>query len=93
MRGVSILSNSAAEQEVLYRDDDDLRRERIMRHRASAMFLEEIHDLVYVRGTLYDAQHGRMKIGDGKTWHRVVRNLADGSWRSGGPGASYGKVD
>lgn len=51
------------------------------RHRATRMVCA---DAVYVSGMLRDAEHGSLKIGDGKTWHKVVRNLSEGSWRAGG---------
>jgi hypothetical protein len=42
---------------------------------------------VYVRGFLRDVEHGKIRIGDGETWHRVIKNKAAGSW------AATGEVD
>jgi hypothetical protein len=28
-----------------------------------------------------DEEHGALKLGDGKTWHLVVKNLAVAGWR------------
>jgi hypothetical protein len=39
---------------------------------------------VYVSGMIRDSEHGPMKLGDGKTWYKVYRNLADGSWGASG---------
>jgi hypothetical protein len=57
-------------------------RGRTERHVASRMTV--IDDNVYVSGMLRDAQHGPMKLGDGKEWFRVVRNVADSSWGANG---------
>jgi hypothetical protein len=51
------------------------------RHRASRMYL---NGAVYVAGVLRDEEHGPLKLGDGRTWYRVVRNTADGSWGATG---------
>lgn len=54
---------------------------RRTRHRATRLVC---NGAVYVSGMLRDAEHGPLKLGDGKTWFRVVRNTADGAWRAGG---------
>ena len=35
---------------------------------------------IYAKGTVYHRQHGRMKLGNGKEWHVVVKNMALRSW-------------
>ncbi len=54
---------------------------RYNRHRATNMY---INGDVYVRGRMRDAEHGTYTIGDGKTWHKVVKNRAEGSWQATG---------
>jgi len=61
---------------------------RVGRHMASRMLILEgapkdgLSDNdqsgVYVKGEIRDAEHDTTYLGD--TWHRVVRNTADGSW-------------
>jgi hypothetical protein len=43
-----------------------------------------LNGAVYVAGVLRDEEHGPLKLGDGRTWYRVVRNTADGSWGATG---------
>ena len=54
---------------------------RARRHRATRMYL---NGSVFVSGMLRDEEHSALKIGDGKTWYRVVRNRAQASWGAGG---------
>jgi len=35
---------------------------------------------IFVKGTVYHRQHGRMRLGNGKEWHVVVKNTALRSW-------------
>ena len=43
-----------------------------------------INGSVYVSGMVRDEEHTPLKLGNGKTWYQVVRNLSDGSWAAGG---------
>jgi len=54
---------------------------RGLRHVASRVYL---NGAVYVSGMLRDIEHGHLKLGDGRGWFKVVRNLADGSWGATG---------
>jgi len=54
---------------------------RRKRHRASRMVCS---DAVYVSGMIRDEEHDLLRLGDGKQWFRVVRNLSPGSWKAGG---------
>jgi hypothetical protein len=51
------------------------------RHVATRMYL---NGSVYVLGMVRDAEHTHLKLGDGKTWYRVVRNTALGGWNATG---------
>jgi len=62
-------------------------RER--RHVAHRMVLWQ--GRVYVRGPIRDSDHGTLQLG--KVWHRVVRNLADGSWGMPTADGKRAKVD
>jgi len=35
---------------------------------------------IFVKGTVYHRQHGRMRLGNGKEWHVAVKNTALRSW-------------
>jgi hypothetical protein len=63
---------------------------RRRRHRASRVHL---NGHVYVQGILQDAEHGPLKLGDGKTWYRVVKNQATASWGAARDGQGRGRVD
>ena len=54
---------------------------RARRHRATRMY---VNGAVYVSGMVRDEEHNPLKLGNGKTWYLVVRNLATGSWGAGG---------
>ena len=56
-------------------------RSRAGRHRATRMY---INGAVYVSGMVRDEEHTPLKLGNGKTWYQVIRNLSDGSWAAGG---------
>jgi hypothetical protein len=56
---------------------------RETRHVATRMFL---NGAVFVSGCLRDEQHGRLKLGNGKQWFKVVKNLAVGGWTTGNKG-------
>lgn len=77
-RGVPITS---AEPERARSDADTVVWGRARRHRATRMY---INGAVYVSGMVRDAEHNPLKLGNGKTWYRVVRNRAVGSWGAGG---------
>ena len=76
LSGVPIMSDSAE----IAREADRWRRDR--RHVATHTYYAEDH--VYVRGYVRDSEHTHLKLGDGKTWHRVVRNLSEASWGASG---------
>lgn len=88
--GVPIISDETGNMARALADDQRPLAERATRHRASQLYL---NGHVYVRGMLRDSQHGAMKLGDGKTWYRVVKNLADGSWGASSGGLGRGRVD
>lgn len=76
--GVPIMSDDANEA----RDRASLVNwGRARRHRATRMY---INGAVYVSGMVRDEEHNPLKLGNGKTWYRVVRNRATGSWGAGG---------
>lgn len=75
-KGFPILSDVPEEQVREFR-----RVWRENRHVATRMYL---NGSVYVSGMLRDTEHGNLKLGDGKTWYKVVRNLAGASWGAGG---------
>lgn len=54
---------------------------RMGRHVATRMY---VNGHVYVQGRVRDQQHSTLVLGDGKTWYRVVKNLATGSWSASG---------
>jgi hypothetical protein len=74
-RGVVVVSAQAHD----YRESPFVDWRRAGRHVATRMFLHGPH--VYVSGTMRDEEHGALKLGDGKTWHLVVKNLAVAGWR------------
>jgi len=78
--GVPILSARAEEMRFVLPDGLQLRA-RARRHRATRMY---INGSVYVSGMVRDEEHTALKLGNGKTWYRVVRNRAAGSWGAGG---------
>jgi hypothetical protein len=79
-RGVPIISHWADEQRGHFPHSLVL-RSRANRHRATRMY---INGAVYVSGMVRDEEHTAVKLGNGKTWYRVVRNRAVGSWGAGG---------
>lgn len=54
---------------------------RTGRHMATRMY---VNGHVYVSGMVRDNEHNALKLGNGKTWFRVVRNLSDGGWNATG---------
>lgn len=76
LSGVPIVSDSA---QIASAAD---RWRRAQRHVATHTFYAG--DVVYVRGCVRDSEHTNLKLGDGKTWHRVVRNLAEAAWGAQG---------
>jgi hypothetical protein len=80
-KGVPILSDNAKIQFEYMQGVDGLIYRRHNRHRATRMVCD---DGVYVSGMLYDADHSTLKLGNGKTWFKVVKNRAVNSWRAGG---------
>lgn len=79
--GVPIVSDDSKEQVERIKNGGWSMHARRERHRATRMVC---NDAVYVSGMLRDAEHGALKLSDGKTWHKVVKNRAVGSWRAGG---------
>lgn len=80
--GIPLLSASADEQYETSKNAGYLGTFRANRHRVSRMVCNGGH--VYVQGIMRDASHGPLKLGDGKTWFRVVKNLSTGSWNADG---------
>lgn len=80
-RGVPITTDDAKALAVAMQHQGRELRDRAVRHVASRVYL---NGHVHVAGMMRDAEHGSMKLGDGKTWYRVVRNAADGSWSATG---------
>lgn len=78
--GVPILSSRADEMRFVLPDGLQLRA-RARRHRATRMY---INGSIYVSGMVRDEEHTALKLGNGKTWYRVIRNRAAGSWGAGG---------
>lgn len=79
--GVPIVTNDPDQmREHLERASWDLVT-RARRHRATRMY---VNGKVYVSGMVRDAEHTALKLGDGKSWYEVVRNLSTGSWGAGG---------
>lgn len=56
--------------------EERVRKYRYGRHVAERMVI--LDDGVYVKGVVRDDEHSPLDLGP--VWHRVVRNLADGSW-------------
>jgi hypothetical protein len=81
LTGVPIVSADPKDQLERMRNGGWRMYSRRDRHRATRMVC---NGSVYVSGMLRDAEHGLIKLGDGKTWFKVVRNTAVGSWRAGG---------
>lgn len=79
--GVPIVSDDSKEQFERMKSGGWRMYERRDRHRATRMVC---NGAVYVSGMVRDAEHGALKLGDGKTWHKVVKNRAVGGWRAGG---------
>lgn len=79
--GVPIVSDDAKEQFERIKNGGWSMHARHERHRATRMVCI---GAVYVSGMMRDAEHGALKLGDGKTWHKVVKNRAVGGWRAGG---------
>lgn len=79
--GVPIVSDDSKEQFERIKNGGWSMHARRERHRATRMVC---NGAVYVSGMLRDAEHGALKLSDGKTWHKVVKNRAVGSWRAGG---------
>lgn len=79
--GVPIVSDDSKEQFERIQNGGWSMHARRERHRATRM---ACNGAVYVSGMLRDAEHGALKLGDGKTWHKVVKNRAVGGWRAGG---------
>lgn len=78
-QGVPVISDKAEAYRFTDGTPPRALREREARHRVTHVFLNGPH--VYVRGRMRDAEHGVLKLGDGKTWYRVVKNLAVQGWR------------
>jgi hypothetical protein len=70
---VPIVADKGAEQ---IRGPVQARRRR---HVARRLY---VNGAVFVRGKVKDAEHDELDLGE--VWHRVIRNLADGSWAAGG---------
>lgn len=49
------------------------------RHVATRLWIHA--DAIYVSGMVRDEQHDALKLGDGKQWFKVVKNLAQQGWR------------
>lgn len=79
--GVPIVSDDSKEQFERIKNGGWSMHARRERHRATRMVC---NGAVYVSGMVRDAEHGALKLGDGKTWHKVVKNRAVGGWRAGG---------
>jgi len=80
--GIPLISADADEQYETTKKAGYLSTFRTQRHRVSRMVCDGGH--VYVKGLMRDASHGTLKLGDGKTWFRVVKNLSTGSWNAEG---------
>lgn len=80
-RGVPIVSAESKEQFQRLQEGGWSLFARRKRHRASRMVCS---DAVYVSGRVRDDEHDLLRLGDGKQWFRVVRNLSPGSWKAGG---------
>lgn len=79
--GVPVVSDDSKEQYERIKNGGWSMYSRRDRHRATRMVC---NGDVFVSGMLRDAEHGPLKLGDGKTWFKVVKNRAVGSWRAGG---------
>ena len=74
---------------ILFDDSEQMRdmvytwemRNRSGRHVATRVYL---NGKVFVSGMVRDEEHNPLKLGDGREWFRVVKNLADGSWGATG---------
>lgn len=78
--GVPIITANADSVRDMYWDSWEV-RSRARRHRATRMY---VNGAVYVSGMVRDEEHTPLKLGNGKTWYQVVRNLSAGSWAAGG---------
>lgn len=79
--GVPIVSDDSGTQYQRLQEGGWNLYARRKRHRASRMVCS---DGVYVSGMIRDEEHDLLRLGDGKQWFRVVRNLSPGSWKAGG---------
>lgn len=82
-KGVPIVTADAEDLNRRFQQGDDEmdRRRRDRRHVASKVTTGR-H--VYAAGTVKDVQHDDLRLGDGKEWFRVVKNLAVNGWTSNG---------
>lgn len=78
--GVPIITANVDRVRDMYWDSWEV-RSRARRHRATRMY---VNGAVYVSGMVRDEEHTPLKLGNGKTWYQVVRNLSEGSWAAGG---------